>query len=232
MTIAAIIQAHMGSVRLPGKVARTIIDRTMLEHLVLRLKVSRQIDTIIIATSTLPRDDEVSKIAKKCEVNCFRGSEENVLERFLQAAISVKSKIAIRVTSDNPLTDPFMIDYLIEEHQRCGVDYTWMDGMPIGTAAEAVSVEALQKAISLTKNPYDLEHVTPFIRNNPKIFNIQILPAPSKFHRPEIRLTVDYKDDFDFITNIFNCLYKPDQVFPLDQVIELIDQQTKTKIYT
>jgi spore coat polysaccharide biosynthesis protein SpsF len=223
MKVVAIVQAHMSSSRLPGKVAKKILGKTMLEHLIDRLNLAKLVDELVIATTFAQVDEKIVEISDSLGVSCFRGSEENVLERLFLAGRWAGSDVVIRVTSDNPLTDPFTIDRMIEAHFRNKMDYTWTSGMPLGTAAEVVSLKALSTAYELAKDPYDLEHVTPFIRRNRDMFKIQILSALPELNRPEIRLTLDYPEDLFFITEIFNCLYKIGEVFPLNQVLELLD---------
>jgi spore coat polysaccharide biosynthesis protein SpsF len=223
MRTVVIIQARMGSHRLPGKVTRKIIGKPLLEHLVERLRQTKQVNQIIIATTTAPIDKEISVLAEALNVPVFRGSEENVLDRFFLAAQWAKADIVIRVTADNPLTDAANIDRMVEEHLKNNADYTTTIGMPLGTTAEVISMDILHKAHNLAKNQYDLEHVTPFIRRQPKLFKVQTLQAHTELSRPDIRLTVDYLEDFEFITEIYKALYKPNEVFPLLDVIKLLD---------
>lgn len=223
MSVAAVIQAHMGSTRLPGKVFRKILGKPLLEHLINRLKASKKIDEIVVATTKSEKDDMIIKIAEYCGAKWFRGSEENVLDRILRAARKAGSTIVVRVTSDNPLTDPFSIDNMVEEHVKAGADYTWIEGMPIGTAAEVVSIAALERANELAKDPYDREHVTPFIKRHGEMFKIQILSPSRELFRPNYRLTVDYKEDLDLMQEIFSCLWQPGKMFTLNQVVNLLD---------
>jgi spore coat polysaccharide biosynthesis protein SpsF len=224
MKVVAIIPAHMGSTRLPGKVAKIIAGKPMLGHLITRLRVSRNIDEIVVATTEAQKDDQIVAIAEWCETKWFRGSETNVLERMFFAAKQAKADIIIRVTPDNPLTDPFVIDYMIEEHIKAKADYTWTDGMPIGAGAEVVSMVALCKANALAIEPYDREHVTPFIIRNKMMFKYLLLHSPSELNRPNYRLTVDYPADLELMTEIFNRLYKSGEFFSLSQVVELLDK--------
>ncbi len=213
----------MGSTRLPGKVAKTIIDKPMLAHLICRLQVSKMLNQIVIATTDAKQDDIIVEIAQKYGANWFRGSEKNVLERTFQAAKLANADIAVRVTSDNPLTDPYVIDHMIAAHVDAGADYSWTDGLPIGIGAEGVSFSALAMANERAREPYDLEHVTPFIIRNNTLFNKLILQSPPNLYRPTYRLTIDYPADFELITKIFKHLYKRNNFFPLSAVIHLID---------
>ena len=224
MKVVAIIQAHMSSTRLPGKVVKTIVDKSLLGHLISRLRLSEEIDEIVVATTEAEKDKEITIIAEKYGAKWFKGSEENVLDRMLRAAWQAKADIVVRVTSDNPLTDPFTIDRMIIEHVKANADYTWTEGLPIGTGAEVVSISALNIANDLVKEPYDREHVTPFIILNKMMFKYLLLHSPSELNRPNYRLTIDYLADLKLMTEIFNRLYKPDSFFSLEQVVKLLDQ--------
>lgn len=227
LKIVAIVQAHMGSHRLPGKVLRPIMGKPMLEHLISRLKLSRDIDNIIVATTNNERDKDIIKLAERCGVKWFRGDEKDVLDRIVRAAEEAKADIVVRVTADNPLTDPVTIDRMIRQHKITKADYTWTEGMPVGVAAEVVSFDALKKAHSLAKEPYDREHVTTFIKENKELFKIQYLTSSRGFFRPEYRLTVDYEEDFRLMEEIFERLYKPHEIFSLTQAIKLLDEHPK-----
>ena len=148
--VAAIVQARMGSERLPGKVAMEIEGKPMLAHLIERLKHAKKIDQIIIATSNKQTDDTVAQIAEACGVSCYRGSEADVLSRYLEAAEKYKVDIIVRITGDCPLVDPFIVDELIRNYLVSDFDYMGVnigkDGYPRGLDAEIFSSETLQKA--------------------------------------------------------------------------------------
>ena len=223
MKVVAVIQARMGSARFQGKVAEQLIDQPLLEHLIKRLQKSKLINEIVVATTNAEIDQKVVSIAQSCGVKWFRGSENNVLERIVEAAQRSKANIVVRVTSDNPLTDPFIIDNMIEKHVENKMDYTWVEGMPIGTTAETISMCTLEKELSMANDLYDLEHVTTFIRRNSGLFKIQFLPSPPELRRPTYRLTIDYKKDFILMTKIFKQLYRPGEYLSLNKVVELLD---------
>jgi spore coat polysaccharide biosynthesis protein SpsF len=128
----AIIQARMGSTRLPGKVLMPMGNRTMLGYLIERLSFARTVSTIVVATTTNRRDDVIAEEAWKLEVECFRGSETDVLERYIQAARVNNAEIVVRVTGDNPFTDPASIDRVVDQLID-GFDYSIEAGLPVGT---------------------------------------------------------------------------------------------------
>ena len=198
----------MGSTRLPNKVLREVNGTPLLEYECLRLSASKKIDKLIIATSTLKNDDPIEKLGKKRGIEVFRGSPENVLDRYYSCAKyfnennSVDELNIVRITGDCPLIDPVVIDEVITSFLRTGVDYasntltpTYPDGMDI----EIFSFDALQKAYTFAKYPSDKEHVTLFIKNS-EIFSKYNHEANSDFSH--LRLTVDEEHDFKLIEEI------------------------------
>ncbi|MFX1537422.1 MAG: cytidylyltransferase domain-containing protein [Promethearchaeota archaeon] len=226
MRIVIIVQARTGSSRLRGKVLTKIVDKPLLEHLLTRLKLSQKINDIVVATTEDDADKEVVKLAEKCKVKWFVGSKDDVLDRILKAAKAAKADIIVRVTADNPLTDPSNIDEMVNQHLKSGADYTFTLNMPIGTGAEVISVQTLEAVSAMAKKSYDREHVTPFIRRNVERFKIQFLMPPPKLLRPEYRLTVDYKEDLELMKEVFARLYVPNssELFSLTEVVELLDK--------
>jgi len=204
----AILQARMGSKRLPNKVLREVNGKPLLEYEYSRIMDSQQINKIIIATSTLDNDNPIEGFAKKRRIEIFRGSPENVLDRYYECAKhfrennSVEELNIVRITGDCPLIDPVVIDEIITSYLRMGVDYasntltpTYPDGMDI----EIFSFDALRNAHKLAKYPSDKEHVTLFIKNS-DMFTKYNHEAESDFSH--FRLTVDEENDFKLIKAI------------------------------
>lgn len=168
--IVAIIQARMGSTRLPGKVMKKMFGRTVLSHVIERVKQSEEINEIVIATSTLEQDEVISKEAKKCGVNCFRGSEDDVLSRYYFTAKENNADAVVRITTDCPLIDPSIIDKIINNYKKnsynlvtnAGID-TSQRKYPRGLDTEVFSIKDLEKAFSNAIESYQREHVTPYI---------------------------------------------------------------------
>ena len=196
--IVAIIQARMGSSRLPGKVLMKLPadgKRTLLDQIIERIP--QQIK-YIIATSNKSKDDELSLRYP----NVFRGSENNVLERFYLAAKDKGFEHIVRLTADNPLIDPELMLESIDAHLKSGADYTCTEGLPLGTNFEIISWSALVKAQMNSNDPYEREHVSPYIRNNDDF--------KKYFHQfkgfGDFRLTIDYPSDYDMVERIFSEL--------------------------
>lgn len=228
LRIVAVVQARIGSTRLPNKVAMKIRNKSLLEHLIVRLKRAKLVDEIIIATSTKKRDDKVVQIAKKTGTKFFRGSETDVLGRFTKAAAMLKPDVVVRVCGDQPLTDPEIVDLAIRKHLKSRADYSSTmrkRTFPAGVDAEVFSYKLLKKIERLAKTPHEREHVTPYIYEHPKKFKIQNMSAGKKLRHPEIKLTVDTKEDFDFIKRIINGLSGKKRFFTTRDVIAFVKKK-------
>ncbi len=197
MTIGIILQARMGSSRLPGKILKKIGNKTLLEHIFYRLKLLKHEVKLVLATSENINDDVVERFCKEKGIECFRGSEINVLERYYLCARKYGLRHIIRLTGDNPFTDVDELDNLIELHLKTSSDYTHSFGvLPVGIGAEiftfAVLVESYKKATRVNH----LEHVNEYIQEHPELFRITVLSVTEEKHRPDLRLTVDTEDDY------------------------------------
>ncbi|MBU2483419.1 MAG: NTP transferase domain-containing protein, partial [Proteobacteria bacterium] len=172
-----ILQARTGSIRLKEKILANICGKPLLFHVVQRLKrVTKEVSGIVIATTTNPEDEAVVKLAGELGVRSFRGSEDDVLERYVGAASQVGAKIIVRATGDNPLCSPEAIDWALAKHHKADSDYTFVSGLPIGVAFSVVSYNALCQVHQLLEslNPHR-EHVTSFIEANPDQFKIKVV---------------------------------------------------------
>jgi len=225
MKVAAIIQARMGSSRLPGKVLMDISGKPMLEHIVERLKKCRKLDEIIIATSDLPEDKVLVKFAKDRGYKITTGSVYDVLSRYLKAAREVGADYVVRVCADCPLISPEVIDEIVEKHLSAkNVDYTSnvdKRTFPLGLDIEILSTKVLEKEERLAKEPHCREHVTIFIREHPEMFKIQTVEAKGIMRRPDLRLTVDTMDDLLLIREIYSELYSGKDIVDIKEVIKL-----------
>ena len=215
--IVAIVQARMGSTRLPGKILKPIQGKPMLWHIVTRLNVIDEIDEVVIVTSDLSSDDQVSKMATNYGIVCFRGSESDVLKRFFHAANMVNAKHVMRITGDCPLVDPPTIKKVVKLYFDGDFDYCGVacgagvakekniNRFPDGLDAEIFSYDVLKEAYSEASTDLYREHVTPFIWQNKKRYKLGSLYSENDYS--DIRLTVDNREDFDFISWIYDMLY-------------------------
>lgn len=227
--IVAIIQARVGSHRLKGKVLMKIKGKTILEWVLSRVKRSKFIDYAVIATSEEKGNEKIAAIAKKNNVGCFIGSENNVLERMCLAAKKFNADVVIRVTADEPLIDPKVIDLCIKEHLREKADYTTTTQkrtFPKGVDAEVLSFNCLKKTNELAKKDYDREHVTSFILSNQNMFKIKNVET-KKLNR-NYALTVDDIYDFRFVESIFN--HFRDKPFYTREIIDFLDKRITIRV--
>lgn len=225
--VVAIIQARMDSTRLPGKVLKDISGKPMLWHMLNRLKLSNGIDNIILAIPNSVQNDRLEDLAKGLKLHCFRGSEEDVLDRYYKAALEFGGDVIVRLTSDCPLIDPCITDRVIEEHLLTDSDYT-SSGIkrtfPRGLDTEVFSFDALKRAHEEAKQDYEREHVTPYIYLHPEIFKLESVEASGKQRRPDLRLTVDTEEDLKLIREIFKRLHREGHTFYIEDVIDLLDK--------
>ncbi len=232
--IGAVIQARIGSQRLPGKVLKDIAGKTMLERVVERVRLSKMIGTIIIATSINPQDDIIVALAGKMQIDWHRGSEKDVLARYLEAAKKFELDVIVRVTADNPFTDPVVMDQVIEHHMESGVDYTancrFVQSFPRGCEVEVVSMDCLSKIAELAKNKMDREHVTLYIYENLDYFTTRFVEASGPLRRPDLRLAVDTEEDLKLAVAIYSSLSHVQEGFQLSHIIELLDQNPELKM--
>jgi len=211
--VAAIIQARLGSTRSPGKTMKLIGNKPLLEYSVDRAKQARYIDKVIVATTTSNRDDLISEWCKEKGFDFFRGSEDDVLDRYFQTASNFKADIIVRVTSDCPFVDPEVMDLLILTQKVLSADYvsnrlkkrTWPHGLDI----EVFTFDALETAWRNGKEKREREHVTPYIMGQPELF--KLIEVPLQEDLSHYRLTVDYPEDLEF-TRIMIEKYSADKM--------------------
>lgn len=195
--LGIIIQARMGSTRLPGKVLRMIHSKTLLDHILYRLSRLQLDATIVIATSELPQDNVVEFFCRDRGVEYFRGSEKNVLDRYYRCALHYDFKQIVRLTADNPFTDIEELERLIDLHLKDHNDFSHSFGsLPVGVGAEIFTFQALEQSALEGHESHHIEHVDEYMIENPGRFKTGILNVPEKKKRPEIRLTVDTDEDY------------------------------------
>lgn len=227
MKTGAIVQARTSSTRLPGKVLMNLpygSGITILQHVIRRLKRAKNLDDIVVATTTDKSDEKIIRLAKKENVKWFRGSEEDVLARYYFAAKENHLNIVVRVTSDCPCIDPEVVDLVLEKHLTAKADFTSnviIRTFPRGLDTEVFNFDALEKAHVGAKKPSEREHVTPYIYNNPQIFNLSEVQAEEAFCGPDIRITLDTEEDYTLLCAVFDYLYPENEFFGTDAIIKL-----------
>ena len=234
--IGAIIQARISSTRLPGKILKELpygSGITVLEQVVNRLKKSKKLNDIIIATTTEKIDDEITTIAKKEEVKFFKGSKENVLSRYYLTAKENNLDIIVRVTSDCPCIDADITDLTIDDHINKMADYTTnslIRTYPHGLDVEVFNFNALEKSYKNATKDYEKEHVTPYINRNPKIFKINEVKAPQELYAPDIRITLDTEEDYALLCAVFDYLYPKNKYFNAYDIVNLFNKKPWLKL--
>ena len=226
MKILTIIQARMGSTRLPGKVLKTIEGKSMLEHQIDFLKQSELTDQLIIATTTLSEDNKIEELTHQKNIDCFRGSTQDVLERYYKCAKKFNGDMIVRITADNPLVEPTLVDKIIQIaiDTKCDFATNMMEQTyPLGYLVEVFPFRVLEKLYINQKDPLTREHVTYHIKRNPELYNIQNYELPKDIARPEWRLAVDEEEDFKIMSEIFASLYKSGQFIKYVSVIKLLE---------
>ena len=227
--VIAIIQARLGSTRLPGKVLKKILGKPMLERMIERLKRSKTIDKIVIATTDNPEDKKVADLAKKIGIDYYQGSENDVLDRYYRAAKKFKTgDIIVRLTGDCPLMDSRVVDQVVNFYKKNKKKFDYVSNVrpptfPDGMDMEVFSFESLERAWQNAELQSEREHVTAYIYKHPEIFRIGNLHYKKDFSN--LRLTVDNKEDLMLVRKIFQILYKKNNNFTLEDILELSENQ-------
>lgn len=234
MKVVAIIQARMGSTRLPGKIMKEVLGKTLLEYQIERIKRSKLIDEIVVATTTKESDDKIVLLCKQLSIAYYRGSEEDVLARYYHAATKHKADTVIRLTSDCPLIDPNEIDKVIRKFIESKGKYDYVSNTlvrtyPRGFDTEVLSYEALKLAYKEANEQAYREHVTAYIYNNLKTFKLD--GVENIYNNSQYRLTVDTEEDFLLVKKIIESLYFVNKEFNLEDIVSLLkDNPTWNKI--
>ena len=218
----AIVQARMGSSRLPGKVMMKIGGRPLLVYLVERISRARTLDAIVVATTTNPRDNVIIEECERRGIPNFRGSEDDVLSRYVSAARACDADVIVRVTADNPFTDPDSIDRVVDEIASTGAGYAIEMNLPSGTAGEALTSNALTFIDSVADMPHWREHVTLYAKEHPNAVDCAFLDARAGCKRPDLSFTVDELAEYLHTRRIANHFETID--FGLTSLIEVADE--------
>jgi glutamate-1-semialdehyde aminotransferase/spore coat polysaccharide biosynthesis protein SpsF (cytidylyltransferase family) len=222
--IVAIIQARMASTRLPGKVLKDLVGHPLLWHVIQRVSRAKRIDKIVVATSTKTTDDPIEFFCAREGIACLRGSEEDVLDRYYQAARQWKAEVVVRITGDCPLIDPEVTDRVIEAFQQGEYDYVsniLRYTYPNGLDVEVFSYAALTRAWQEAQSPTEREHVTPYLRNSGE-FRVSGVENEIDLSPQDYRWTVDEPSDLEFVREVYRYLYRENQVFLMGEILNLL----------
>ena len=230
MKVLAIIQVRMGSTRLPGKSLEDIAGQTLIAHVIDRTLACKTVGRVLIATTRGPEDDPLEEAARAKEVGIFRGSADDVLDRFYQAATEEGCDIIVRITADDPFKDPGIVDEITQRLlQDNTLDYasnTIEPTYPEGLDVEVFRYTALARAWRDAKLPSEREHVTPYIWKNTHIF--RVLSITTKPDLSHLRWTLDYREDLDFTRAIYARLYKG-SIFTTAELLALLEREPELK---
>jgi len=236
MKIAAIIPARTTSTRLPRKVLKGLPYNsgiTCLEQVIKRLKKSKKLNDIIIATTIEKIDDKIIDVAKKENVKYFRGGKENILSRYYFAAKENNIDLVVRITSDCPCIDADIVDLIINAHINKMADYTsnaLVRTYPHGLDVEVFDFDSLEKTYKNAKKDYEREHVTPYIYRSPHIFKINKVEAPKELYAPDIRITLDTEEDYALLCAVYDYLYPKNKYFSAYDIVSLFKEKPWLKL--
>ena len=225
MNTVAVIQARMGSSRLPGKVLMDLGGETTLARVVRRLKRSRQVTKIVVATTTACGDQSIIRECEHLQVVCFRGEEQDVLDRYYQAARANAADAAVRITSDCPLIDPELVDETVEVFRDEHADYAsnvFPRTYPRGLDTEVFSFDALDRAWREAREAHQREHVTPYLYEHPQIFKLASLSGAADYSR--YRWTLDTLEDLELLRTIYSRFHGRDD-FSWKEVLRLMERE-------
>jgi spore coat polysaccharide biosynthesis protein SpsF len=225
LNTVAIIQARMGSTRLPGKVLLDLGGATVLARVVRRLQRSQQINQIVVATTTAPADEVIVSECDRLQVPSFRGSQADVLDRYYQAARLYSAGTVVRVTSDCPLIDPTLVDETIRAFMDKRADYASNDfprTYPRGLDTEVFTSAALERAWREARKPYEREHVTPYLYEHPEMF--RLASSRGDVDYSHYRWTLDTPEDLNLLRAIYSRFDNRDD-FRWHDVIALMERE-------
>lgn len=221
--VSAIIQARMQSKRLPGKAMMELAGRPLMAHVIERTKLIEGVDLVVMATCIGEENTPLIELAQVMGVEVFVGSMENVLERYFLAAQEFGGEYIVRVTGDNPFTDPEYAAMALDISIESQADLCALSGLPLGTAVEVIRREAIEQAHKQSDKPYHREHVTPFIKEHTELFRIEHPAVNLKNPFENLRLTVDTPEDYELAKTIYDHLYQG-KAFPLTDIIGFIQK--------
>jgi spore coat polysaccharide biosynthesis protein SpsF len=226
--VVATIEARMTSTRLPGKVLLEIGGKPALAYMINRIKQSRLVDDIVVATTVNDSDQPIIDLCNKIGCKYFRGSEEDVLLRVLEAAKSVNADIIVELTGDCPFIDPDIIDRVVKLYFSGDYDYASNvveRSFPDGFDTQVFSVQSLEKVSRLTNDPIDRVHVSCYFYNHPQKFKLANLIADQNSTWPDLRLTIDERADYQLLKLIDEKLQERKGMFSVSEVISLLKQE-------
>ena len=217
-----LIAVRMKSSRLKKKALLDLGGKPLIVRLYDRVRQSKRMDDVVLCTSDDSQDNPLETIAVENNIPFIRGDKDDVLKRFLNCLGTHPAKNIVRITGDNPLCDPEVIDLLIESHEKKNADYSRMDGVPMGVTAEVISVNALKYIYKMAEDTKSSEYMTWYFTKN-DAFQLNVLQAPQELNRPALRLTVDYQEDIELLLKIYEKFNFDNSPPALNEIIDFLD---------
>lgn len=224
MNVTAIIQARMSSSRLPSKVLLPLVGKPVLEHVVERIRACKEISRVVVATSTDQTDNAIEQWCQSAAIDCYRGSLNDVLDRYYQAAKLYHADVVVRITADCPAVDPTIVDEVINGFFQGQYDYYGLSGeFPDGLDCTVFAFTALERAWREAKLSSEREHVGPYMEKNPELFRTG---GMKKFiGLSHHRWTLDEPRDYEFLQAVFARLYRENSHFLAEDVLSLLEHE-------
>lgn len=221
--VVVICQCREGSSRLPGKALKKVQGKSLIEHLIHRVRRSRLADSLVIAIPQKEKGGAIQKLCEKLNCPCFLGADDDVFSRYLEAAKAFSAEIVVRITGDCPLICPELIDEMLAAFfKESDCDYfsnVIERSFPKGLDIEIVPLATLEKLKDKTLSAFDKEHVTYYIYQHPKEFKLKNYALPKSESQPELRVCVDTQEDFDFVEQLFQALSKQNPNFSYREIL-------------
>lgn len=227
--VVLIMQARMGSTRLPGKSLMPLAGKPLVEQLILRVKRCKKVDLIVLATTEKVQDDPLCDIAARLGIEVYRGSENDLVERYYQAAVHYNATFIVRLPADNPVAEPGEIDRIIDHYVHSDDDFSANthnilgNEYPDGLGAEVFSLEKLTEVRGLTTDPRNREHPHTYFYDHPEKFKIGTVQCPAAFRRPDLVLDVNTQEEYQFIAELYAYLFPRNPEFHITDIITWYD---------
>ncbi len=228
--VVLILQARMGSTRLPGKSMMDLAGAPLVVRMIERIRRCTRVDQVVLATTQKPEDDVLEKVAYSYGITAFRGSESDLVDRYYQAALAFKADVIVRIPGDNPAPEPDEIDRVILYHLQSNNDFSSNypdvldNGYPDGIGAEVFSFEALDRVWKTVSDPRNREHPHTNFYEHPEIFKIGTIECPPEFRRPDIILDVNTPEQYEFMAQMYDYLYSRNPKFGILDIIQWYDE--------
>ncbi|HYX27453.1 MAG TPA: glycosyltransferase family protein [Pyrinomonadaceae bacterium] len=229
--VVMILQARMGSTRLPGKSLLPLAGQPLVSRVIERVKRSKLVDQFVLATTGKPEDDPLSALASQAGIASFRGSENDLVDRYYQAAKKFSADLIVRVPADNPVPEAAEIDRIIKYHIESQNDFSsnypdvFDNGYPDGIGAEVFGFAALHKVWETSNDPRNREHPHTNFYEHPDLFRLGTIECPAEFRRPDIILDVNTREQYEFLAELYDTLYPRNPNFTILEVIRWYDRE-------